>query len=258
MNLLGPNMAPGQVRQFATRYAQTLVISAEAKKRGFDKDPEVAELMKFAQMQILEHQLTKTWQKNSEDVADRDAESFYNKNKSTLERAEILRLYIPRAPQTSETPAPPAGADKTAPPAPTAEELKQLAEALQKRAAAGEDFDKLQKEAYALTQNKSTPPPTKLSRFAKESLPQAHRSVWDLKPGEVSSVLEEGPAYFVYKMVSKETPSFDKVKDEIRNGMKAQAMREWSDAVLKAKPVEFNDAFFPPPGPPRPEPRGRN
>jgi hypothetical protein len=257
MNLLGPNMPAGQVRQFATRYAQTLVISAEAKKRGFDKDPEVAELMKFAQMQILEHQLTKTWQKNSEDVADRDAESFYNKNKGSMERAEILRLYIPRTRQSDVPPAP-TDADKTPPPASTGEDLKQLAEALQKRASAGEDFDKLQKEAFDLAHNKSTPPPTKLARFAKESLPQSQRSVWDLKPGEVSGVLEEGPAYFVYKMVSKETPPFDKVKDEIRNGIKAQAIRDWSDAVLKAKPAEFNDAYFPPPGPPRPEPKGRN
>ncbi len=257
VSLVGPNISPAQVRQFATRYAQTLVLAAEAKKRGFDKDPEVAELMKFAQMQILDHELTKSLQKNSGDVAERDAESFYNKNKGMLERAEMLRLYIPRTRQ-SEAPPAAAGADKTPPPAATGEDLKQLAEALQKRAAAGEDFDKLQKEAYDLAQNKSALPPTKLSKFAKESLPPAHRSIWDLKPGEVSSVLEDGNAYFVYKMVSKETPSFDKVKDEVRNSLKSKAMQDWSDAIVKAKPAEFNDAYFPPPGPPRPEPRGRN
>jgi hypothetical protein len=256
LNLLGPNLPPAQVRQFATRYAQTLVMAAEAKKRGFDKEPEVAELMKYAQMQILEHELTKSMQKNSAAFADQDAISFYDKNKERYEKAELLRLYIPRT-RAGEPPA--AASDKAAPAPPSAApDAKQIAEGLQKRAVAGEDFEKLQKEAMELTQTKTAPPPTKLSKFAKEGLPPAHRTVWDLKPGEVSGILEEPGAYFVYKMISKEAPPFEQVKDEIRNSLKAHTMQQWSEDILKAKPAELNDAYFPPPGPPRPEIRGRN
>jgi hypothetical protein len=96
ISLLGPNLQPAQARLFATRYAQTLVMAAEAKKRGFDKEPEVAELMRYAQMQILEHELTASMQKNSARLADRDAETYYKENQQRFEKADLLRLYIPR------------------------------------------------------------------------------------------------------------------------------------------------------------------
>jgi hypothetical protein len=253
ISLLGPNLPAAQARVFATRYAQTLVMAAEAKKRGFDKEPEVAELMRYAQMQILEHELTASMQKNSARLADRDAETYYKENQQRFEKADLLRLYIPRQ-RAGEAATGGEKTDSAQPPI----DAKGIAEALQKRAAAGEDFDKLQKEAMDLTQTKAAAPPTKLSKMAKEGLPPTQRTVWDLKPGEVSGVLEEPTAYFVYKMVSREAPPFEQVKDEIRNALKAHTLQQWSDGVLKDKPAELNEQYFPPPGPSRPEMRGHN
>jgi len=95
ISLLGPNLPAAQARLFANRYAQTLVMAAEAKKRGFDKEPEVAELMRYAQMQILEHELTASMQKNSARLADRDAETYYMGNKGRFERADLLVYTFP-------------------------------------------------------------------------------------------------------------------------------------------------------------------
>jgi hypothetical protein len=253
ISLLGPNLPAAQARLFATRYAQTLVMAAEAKKRGFDKEPEVAELMKYAQMQILEHELTASMQKNSARLADRDAETYYMGNQQRFEKADLLRLYIPRQ-RTAEGAT---SGEKTDAGQPSVD-AKGLAEALQKRAAAGEDFDKLQKEAMELTQTKAAAPPTKLSKMVKEGLPPSQRAVWDLKAGEVSGVLEEPGAYFVYKLVSKEVTPFEQVKEDIRNSLKAHTLQQWSEGVLKDKPAELNDQYFPPPGPQRPEMRGHN
>jgi hypothetical protein len=60
-----------------------------------------------------------------------------------------------------------------------------LAESLRARAAAGEDFAKLQKEAFEAAGMKMDSPTVTMPKVRRTGLPPAHAAVFDLKVGEV-------------------------------------------------------------------------
>src|SRR5438034_5038583 len=78
--------------------------------------------------------------------------------------------------------------------------MKKEAEALHTRAASGEDFDKLQQEAFTTGGLKANPPSTKLGKVRRSSLPADQGAVFDLKSGEVSQLISGPNGYFVYKV----------------------------------------------------------
>ena len=69
---LQPGMSPAMRRQLATAYARMLAMSSAAEKRGLDKTPHFDEAMRFARMQILSQELSKTLQAESNNVNDQD------------------------------------------------------------------------------------------------------------------------------------------------------------------------------------------
>ena len=136
--------------------------------------------------------------------------------------------------------------------------MKKVAESLQKRAAAGEDFEKLQKEAYAAAGIKGNAPPVKMEKTRRNALPQTQSSVFDLKEGTVSDLLTEPSGYYIYKLTAKRTLPLDAVKNEIKNTISSQRFRDSMQAVQQQSTPELNDNYFGatrPPGMPLP-PRG--
>jgi parvulin-like peptidyl-prolyl isomerase len=270
---LQPGMSPAMRRQLATAYSRMLRMSTAAEKRGLDKDSKYDEMMQFARMQILSQQLNHALQEDSGKVSDADIEDYYKKNEASYEQATLARIVVPRAKQI----APPAAAPKTdekaggktpvkatAPQPPTEEQRKAAAEAMTKlaadlhdRAVKGEDFDKLQKEAYAAAGLPGNPPNTKMERVRATTLPANQRAVMDLKPGEVSEVISAPNSdHYIYKLVSKETLSLETVKTEIRGVISSQRYRDSMQGFQGN--VDLNDAYFGPtrnPGMPMP-PKG--
>ena len=129
------------------------------------------------------------------------------------------------------------------------QELTKLAEGLRERAAAGEDFTKLQKEAFEAAGIKMDSPTVNLPKVRRTGLPPAHAAVFDLKVGEVSAVIADNGGHYVYKVVSKEVLPLDQVGDEIRNSLKTQRMKEMMDKYANSYHAETNEAYFGPPGP---------
>jgi len=76
----------------------------------------------------------------------------------------------------------------------------------------------------------------------------------NLKPGEVSEIFSDpGGAYFIYKMISKETLTLEDVKTEIRTTISSQRYRERMKRFQGD--VIFSDAYFNPPGKPATPPQ---
>ena len=215
-------------------------------------------------------------QAESNNVSDQDIQDYYEKNKANFEQATFIRIFVPHT-KRIETPVPPikkGAASKTetettpaAKPATkklTPEEqqkageeaMKKEAAALRKRLMAGEDPDKLEKAAFAAGGLPGAPPPPKMDKVRRTSLPPAHQSVMELKADEVSEVISDPSGNYIYKMVSKEAMPLDAAKTEIRNTISAQRYR---DAMQKFQNnADLNDAYFAPtcgPGMPMP-PRG--
>ncbi|MGA8300284.1 MAG: peptidylprolyl isomerase [Terriglobales bacterium] len=283
---LQPGMSPAMRRQLANAYARMLTMSSAAEKRELDKTPHYEQATRFARMQILSQELGKALQADASNVSDTDIQDYYTKNQANFEQATFIRIFVPHTKRV-ETPAPPVkkataraaagktddddkdsaktstaaktGAKKLTP----EEQQKQGEEAMKKEAAklrtqliAGEDPEKLQKAAFAAGGLPGTPPPPKMEKVRRTSLPPGHQAVMELKEGEVSEVISDPSGNYIYKMVSKETMPLDSVKTEIKNTISAQRYRE---AMQKFQNnAELNDAYFGPtrgPGMPMP-PRG--
>ena len=272
---IAPNMTPQLKRQLASVYPRLLVMSKEAEKHGLQNTPQYKETMKFARMQILTNELQRNIQEEADKVPQDQIAEYYKKNPEAYEQYTLDRLYVPRMKQGAEeaeenekkeTEKEP---EKQTPEQEKAkeaqekakqeqekakqeqgeQEMTKLAESLRARAAAGEDFAKLQKEAFTAAGMKVESPTVNMPKVRRTGLPPAHAAVFDLKPGEVSAVLSDSGGHYVYKVVSKEQLPLDQVKEEIRGTLKTQRVRDAMDKVQNSFKTETNEAYFGPAGP---------
>ncbi len=258
---LAPNVTPQLKRQLEARLPQFIAMSEAAKEKGLEKTPQYQETLKLVKMQILTQQLQRSIQEEADKVPAEDIEAYYKKNPEAYEQFSLDRLFIPRYKQaelekrtenseklTEEQQKAKEAADK-AKQEEGEQELTKLAESLQKRAAAGEDFVKLQKEAYEAAGMKVETPTVNLPKVRRTGLPPAHAAVFDLKVGEVSAVIADNGGHYVYKVVTEQVLPLDQVSEEIRTTLKGQRMKEMMDKYTNSYHTETNEAYFGPPAP---------
>jgi hypothetical protein len=257
VDAMQPNMPPQMRRTLATRYAQALMMSTAATMKGLDKTPHYDQMMYISRMQILSQALNRNLQEETGKVSDSDLEKYYNDNQRTYDQATVLRIFVPHSKQVT-APLPSvnkAGVKLTEKEKKAAMEARQkageaqmqkLADSLRPRAAKGEDFDKLEKEAYVAAGLKQIPPTTKMDKVRRNTLPQAHSVVFDLKPGEVSPVFSDPGGHTIYKMVSQQTLALDAVKTEIHNTIAGKRYSEAMQAYQTETNLDLSDAYFGP------------
>jgi len=267
-----PGMAAPMRRQFATRYSQVLTMSSEGEKRGLDKTPHFEDSLRLARMQILAQELTKALQTDANNVSDQDVQDYYQKNAANYEQATFVKIFVPHTkrvvpPTTPAKTTAKEGSSAAAKPAAKqlspeeqekagTEAMKKEASLLRERLVKGEDPDKLEKAAFTAAGLPGNPPPTKMEKVRRTSLPASQQSAMELKVDEVSEVISDASGNYIYKLVSKETVAVDAVKNEIHNQLSAQRYRETMQHFQSG--AELNDAYFGPargPGMPMP-PRG--
>jgi len=258
---IAPNVTPQLKRQLASVYPRLLVMSQEAEKHGLQNSPQYKQAMKFARMQILTNELQRSIQEEAEKISQQDIADQYKNNPEAYQQYSLERLYVPHTKDAAEEAEANAKKDSEKEPEKETEqqekakqeqgeqEMSQLAESLRARGAAGEDFAKLQKEAFTAAARKVEPPAVSMSNVRRAKLPPSHAAVFDLKPGEVSVVFSDAGGYSVYKMVSKQPVPLDQVTEEIRGALRTQRLREAMDKVQNSFKTETNEAYFGPAGP---------
>jgi parvulin-like peptidyl-prolyl isomerase len=228
---------PAQVKQaIAREYATILVMANAAQKRGFPaKDPATMEMLKLSRLQVLAQGLSQELQEKAKPT-DAQSAKYYQDNASAFTEATLRRLIIPK-------PLPSNGKDKPADDA----ALKAAAQKLRDRAAAGEDFDKLQKEAYDASGNKQAPPPTQIGAQRRGTLPpDQDAQVFNLAPGGVSQLLENPGGWYVYKIESKRTLPLAEVKDEIVRKLQPERLADERNDIINSVSTKLNDQYFGP------------
>jgi hypothetical protein len=252
---LDPSMAPQTKKQLANMYAGILARAQEARKRGLDKSPEYLEAVRFAKLEILGKQLAMVSRADAAKATDKEIQDYYDKNTSSFEQATIERIFIPKArlfdvvkdnPNDEAT-------KKLA-----EEVMKKEADDLHARAVAGEDFKKLQKEAFETARMTTPPPPVTQSRLRRNSLPMNAAAVFDLKPGEVSQIYTGSGGYLIYKMQSRGPAPLADVRDEIRNALTGIHIRDEQQRLRDSVNASLNEEYFGKPSSPagRPMPVG--
>jgi hypothetical protein len=250
-----PNMKARAQREFATRYATALVMAKKAEQMGLDKGANFEEEMKVARIQILSQEMKKAIERRASQISDADVENYYRANTPSFEEAKMERIYVPR---TQDSPVPP---DKTLSDTDKQKQLQRaeqimrgLADKLHARAIEGEDFGNLQAEAYKIAGIKTSASPS-LGTIRRVSLPRSQVWVMDLKPGEVSSVIEAPDGYLIYKVKTKETLPLEKAREEVRAVLRSQRLQEETQAIEESATPALNEIFF---RPPRVEPQTVN
>src|SRR3954447_12867284 len=166
---VAPNMPPQAHRQLAQRYASAMAMAQEAQKEGLDKGPKYEEMQKLSRMQTLAQLLGESLREKAGQISDADLDDYYKKNADSFQEGNFERIFIPITKQPVEskvkqTPAQIKLQDKTGKAA-----MKTEAASIQKRAAAGGNFEKLQAEAFTSAGMKSPAPNTKMEKIRKSN-----------------------------------------------------------------------------------------
>ena len=258
-----PTVPPQLKRQLEQALPRFIAMSEIAKEKGLDKTDQFKQTLKIATMQILTTQLQRTVQDEADKVPETEIADYYKKNPEAYEQYSLDRLFVPRFKQvapdqkeegkepeklTEEQQKAKEAADK-AKQEEGEQQMKKLADELRARAAAGEDFVKLQKEAFEAAGTKVESPTVNLPKVRRTGLPPAHAAVFELKVGEVSQVISDNGGHYVYKVLVKETLPLEQVKEEIHNKLKSEHMKETMDKYTNSFQAVPNEAYFGPAAP---------
>jgi len=241
---LQPKMPPAVRQRLAGAYPKMLVMAHEAQKRGLEKDPHFQEMMQFARLQILNQELNKNLQEQAAKVPDKDIADYYKDNTAAYEQATLLRIFIPKRKQLEPPKEGAKPADTKAQEQAAEEAMTKEAEALRTRAAAGEDFEKLQKEAFEAAAIKGSAPSVDIGKMRRTNLPPSQAAAYELKSGEVSQVVSDPSGHYIFKMVSKEVLPLEQVKDEIHATLQNQRLKDALQAIQQSTTTELNEAYF--------------
>lgn len=241
-----PSMPAGVRKQFATNYARALVMSQKAEQMGLDKEPDFEAHIRLARIQILSQAYNKAIQEKASQISDKQIEDYYHNNAAKFEQADLDRIYVSKTqqPQASESKASVGDQRKSASDSEAA--MKAEADKLHSRAVAGEDFTKLQTEAYQVARIKAVAPHAGMVKVRRSTLPHDQASIMDLKPGEVSAVTAEQNGYYIYKMKSKEVLTLDQAREEIKGTLRSERIQEEIKAVQESATPNFNESYFAP------------
>jgi PPIC-type PPIASE domain len=256
-----PNANQQMKKQVASVLPRLIAMSDAAKKRGLDKTPEYEEMLKVQKMQILSTELQRKVQEDAAKVPPADIENYYKSNPDGFEQYNLDRLFIPRSKQMEPdkdegdkdeklTPEQQKGKqdEEKAKAAEGEKEMTELAGKLRERAVAGEDFVKLQKEAFEAAGMKIESPSVTLPKVRRTGLPPAHAAIFDLKAGEISQVISDNGGHYIYKVNSREQLTLEQAKPEIQSTLQNQRTRDMMDKINSSFKVETNEAYFGPGG----------
>jgi hypothetical protein len=239
-----PSLSPVIKKQLISLYPRLLIMSHEAEMRGMDKEEHFQQMFAFARMQILTQQLTRRVQEEASKVPEQDIEDYYKKNPDSFMEYSLERIYIPRLkqePPPSQKLSEQAEAERQK----SAEaQMTKLADTLRARAASGESFVALQKEAYQFAGLKSNPPNASMGNIRRTGLPPGQEVVFSLKAGEVSQVLSDAGGHDIDKLDSATLETLADAKNEIHSVLQSQRNKELVDKIQGPFSTEVNDAYF--------------
>jgi len=238
-----PPMPVDMMRSFASQYARLLTFSDAARAMGLENDPRVLEILQFAKNQILTETLNLHITDEYAHPSDQQIEDYYKQNSKKYLEADLQRIIVPRAVQ--------APADK---PKPTEAEEKAYADKIRERWAAGENPEKLEKEAVEHVGVTTPPAPVNVGKRKPGTLPEAQESVFNLKTGEVSQVFTDPASLYIYKVVSVRTIPLSEAKASIVPVLQRQLVTDRIEKIQSSVKVVYNDTYF---GPEKPAVQAR-
>jgi hypothetical protein len=245
VNALQPNMPKPAQKQLASRYVQAIVLADKAHQMGLDKGPEFDEQLYLARLQLLARMAGEHIQKDSAKVSDADIENYYRQHSGDFKTISYDKIYVPKQKQGT-TPATATGPDAEKKRQAAEAEMKAEADKLRARAVAGEDFTKLQQEAYDSAGMKLTASNTRVDKVKKNALLANDASIFDLRKGEVSPVITDPQGFMIYKVEDVQDQPLADVKEEVSRAAQQEKLKSASEEIQKTanENTKYDDAYF--------------
>src|SRR5439155_24211655 len=138
---------------------------------GLDQGPDFDEQMYLQRLQILAREAQQKIQKDAANIPDSEISDYYQKHAADYKTISFERIYIPKQKQIDATGEKPNDPDLQKKREASEPEMTAEAGKLRERAAAGEDFAKLQQEAYDFAGSKMKATNVKMESMRKSSIP---------------------------------------------------------------------------------------
>jgi peptidyl-prolyl cis-trans isomerase C len=216
------------------QYVQGIVISNLAKKKDFDKNPELKEQLEMLKDNYIAIEYLKKEVVNKVEVSEEDLKSYYESHKDEFKTPEMVRarhILIKTDPSASDN-------DK--------KKAREKAEEILKKIKAGEDFAKLASDVSDDTGSKTKG--GELGFFPKGMMVKSFEdAAFSLKPGEVSGIVETQFGYHIIKVEEKKEPGIeplDTAKEKIKQKLLPEPTKikvaEFIEKAMKEANIEIH------------------
>lgn len=220
-------------REVAKGYGDLLIYANAATREGLDRDPRYADVLEFVRLRALSDLYRIRLEERAREISPQEIKAYYEKHIPEYEELSLRRitLAINNSANLSKKGFKP-------------EDARRVAQQMHDRAAKGEDIDKLQKDAFELL-GILAPPPTQMVPIRRGAFdPEQEKQIFALKPGEVTSVVEQSMVYVIFKLESRKTLSLEEVKPEISQTLTQEKMARLTKELSEPLRVEYNEHYL--------------
>lgn len=238
------NMPGPQKKQVADRYVQALVLAEKAHESGADRTPDFEKQIYLMRLQLLARAGYQDLQKQTATISDSEAEDYYKLHIADYKAISFDKLYVPKQKFTDTSSIKPNDADAEKKRQASEAEMKDEAEKLRARAATGEDFKKLQQDAYDFAGLKQTAQNTRMENQRKNQVLAADSGIFELKAGEVSQVFNDPAGFMVYKIIEVKDLPVATVHDEIARTLQAEKLKAAMDGLQNSVKTTLDESYF--------------
>lgn len=238
------NTPAPQKKQIADRYVQALVLAEKAHESGADHNPDFEKQIYLMRLQLLARAGYQDLQKQTATVSDAEAEDYYKQHIADYKTISFDKLYVPKQKFTDASSTKPNDADAEKKRQSSEAEMKDEAEKLRARAAAGEDFKKLQQDAYDFAGLKQTAQNTRMENQRKNQVLAADSAIFELKAGETSQVFNDPAGFMVYKIVEVKDLPMASARDEISRTLQAEKLKAAMDGLKSSVKTSLDESYF--------------
>jgi hypothetical protein len=249
-----PNTAPQSDLQLARVYSDLLVSALKAHELRLDQDPHFDDILKFTYVQVLSRALNTHLQEQANEQANAEIDKYYQEHPHEFEQVHLLQISVPKRKlhPNAASPAPTSKqgieAEETA--------MKAEAEKIHARAVAGEDFEKLQEEAYAFAGNADAAPDADMGNVTRAEVGQFQDQIFAMPLSQVSELTSGAEAWHIVKVVSRRMMP----RDEASQRLSSRRMKEALGSLKNSATPHFSGAYFqnPDDAPKMASPEGHN
>lgn len=223
-------------RQMAEQIAKVKLLSAEARKRGLDKDAQTQSRIRFQEDNLLAGAVYNDML-GKVTVADADIQKYYDEHKNEYETVAARHILV----KFKGSPVP----QREGKPELTEEQALAKVNELKKQLAAGGDFAAIAKAESDDTGSGNNG--GELGSFSRgQMVPAFEEAAFKLPVGQVSDPVKTQFGYHLIRVDKHESKSIDQVKPEIAERLKPQAAQKAVEDLSKSAGIKLDDAYFGP------------